>query len=302
MNGSLSPLANLSREPLPARRIATFAPMTFLENLDIGEDGTMLVTSMLDGRLWLIVPNGACRMLTQVAGRACSVAGTSDGGWLCFGSEISGSTRVFNVSHDGQASDLLDIPACIFPNGVQRLFGDRYLLADSATGTVWIVDRKQRTAAPWLQSDLLAPLPGSPIPGVNGLKVFGGALFATNSSQATIVRVKISDGEPMEDPEIFVQDLGADDFAFDKMGAMYLTTHPFDSVVRLQPDGSRTIVAGLAEGVRGCTACRFGRSPGDETGLYVVSDGGLFNPAAGIEPALVVRIETGIPGAPVDPV
>ena len=59
-----------------------------------------------------------------------------------------------------------------------------------------------------------------------------------------------------------VEMLLADDFAFADSGALYVTTHPANAVVRLAPDGTRSTIAGPSEGAVGTTACAFGRAPG----------------------------------------
>ena len=140
-------------------------------------------------------------------------------------------------------------------------------------------------------------------PGVNGLKVFGGHLYASNSDRAHIVRVPLSaDGlRPVGRPEPFVEGLMADDFAFDQRGNLYLATHPLNSVVRIAPDGRDIAVLGTAEqGLAGSTAVAFGRGPADRDAIYVTTNGGMFlPPPTGAVPAELVRLRVGAEGAPV---
>jgi hypothetical protein len=286
---------------LPARSVAQLLPMTFLENLEIAADGTIVMTSMLDGRLWMLPPGGEPRLLAQVEGRAYSIAAAPDGGWLVFGTSVHGRVVVFKVTAEGRSSVIMEVPAGVFPNGVQRFPGGHYLLADSITATIWDIDYNAGVASAWYSHPLLAPVPGQWAPALNGLKVFEDTLYMTNSSANTLLAMPIANGRSAGEPRIAARDFGGDDFAIDRTGAIYMTTHPMDVVLRRDPNGRITRVAGPAEGVRGCTACRFGRAPGDETGLYVITDGGLFNPlSGGLKPAQVVRLETGVPGAPAD--
>lgn len=301
MSGEDVSLAGLPLVPLESRIVAILAPMTFLENLDVSPDGTIIMTSLLDGRLWSVPYGGKLELIAQIDGRAVSVASAPDGGWLVFGATLDGLMSVYAVRPDGSFERIVDVPAGAFPNGVQRFPDNHYLWADSRTATIWDIDYVRRTASSWLSHPLLAPVEGRWEPALNGMKVFGEKLYMTNSSQATVLALDIKDGRPAGEPFIVAHDLAADDFAFDVNGSIYLTTHPQDTVVRLDPDGTRTRVAGPDQGVRGCTACRFGRRSGDETGLYVVTDGGLFNPASGgLQPSRVVRLETGVAGATVD--
>jgi hypothetical protein len=293
--------AKLPYKPLRATCVAQFAPMTFLENLEIQPDGALLVTSQLDGRIWSVGADGRVSQVAQVDGRLASLASSSDGGWLGFGSAPNGTTRVFAIAHDGTVSTLLDIPECQFPNGVQRLGEDLYLLADSALGIIWQIDRSARTASIWLEHDLLKPTPGSPFPGINGIKPIGGSLYVTNSSAGSVIAIELGSHRPQGSVRIVAEGIPADDFAFDVEGNMYLTTHPFNTIIRLAPDGTRMRVAGPAQGVTGCTACRFDLRAGHRNELLVISDGGLFHPGEeGIMPAKIVRLETEREGAPVN--
>ena len=78
--------------------------------------------------------------------------------------------------------------------------------------------------------------------------------------------------------EIAATRLLADDFAFGMSGSLYVTTHPEHTLVRLEPSGARTTLAGPEQGMVGSTACAFGRAPGDEKAIYVTTDGGFLIP------------------------
>jgi hypothetical protein len=286
---------------LAARPVAMLAPMTFLENLEIDAEGNIVMTSLLDGRIWRVPFGGQPELITQVQGRPSGIAAAPDEGWLAFGWTVSGTVAAFHITPDGASSVCAEFPEAIFPNGAQRMPNGRYLFADSVTATIWELDYATGTVQAWCRSPLFAPKEGAWEPALNGLKVWGDTLYMSNSSTAQFLSMRIKDGRPDGEPQVVRSDLHADDFAFDEEGSAYITTHPLDVVLKLTQGGELTKVAGAAEGVRGCTACRFGRKPGDETGLYVVADGGLLNPASGgLQPARVVRLETGKRGAPVD--
>jgi hypothetical protein len=93
--------------------------------------------------------------------------------------------------------------------------------------------------------------------------------------------------------------LCADDVAFGMSGSLYITTHPEHTLVRLNPSGARTTLAGPEQGMVGSTACAFGRAPGDQKALYVTTDGGFLIPhESGIQDAKLVRLEVGESGWP----
>jgi hypothetical protein len=114
-----------------------------------------------------------------------------------------------------------------------------------------------------------------------------------------MVRVPIKPDGSAGEIEIAATHLSADDFAFGISGAVYITTHPEHTLVRIESSGARTTFAGPEQGMVGSTACAFGRAPGDEEALYVTTDGGFLIPhEGGIQEAKLVRIEVGESGRP----
>ena len=101
-----------------------------------------------------------------------------------------------------------------------------------------------------------------------------------------LVRIPILfDGQPGE-PEIFLQPVNLDDFAFDQDGNVFGTTHIYNSVVKITPDRHIVIIAQTERGMAGSTALAFGRGEGDRTSIYVVTNGGMSFPLpTGLEPA-----------------
>ena len=76
-----------------------------------------------------------------------------------------------------------------------------------------------------------------------------------------------------------------------------LMTTGIETLVRIDPSGKRTTMAGPDQGKVGFTACAFGRAPGDENVLYASTDGGFTVPhERGVEDAKLVRFEVGESG------
>jgi len=136
-------------------------------------------------------------------------------------------------------------------------------------------------------------------PGSNGIKIREGWAWISVSGRRLMVRVPIQPDGSAGDIEIAATRLEADDFAFGMSGSVYITTHPEHTLVRLDPSGARTTLAGPEQGMVGSTACAFGRAPSDEKVLYVTTDGGFLIPhESGIEDAKLVRMEVGESGWP----
>jgi hypothetical protein len=90
-----------------------------------------------------------------------------------------------------------------------------------------------------------------------------------------------------------------DDFAFGESGSLYVTTHPAQTLVCIDPSGKRTTIAGPDQGMVGATACAFGIAPGDKEALYVSTDGGFIVPYNDVlQDAKLVRLELGESGYP----
>jgi hypothetical protein len=130
-----------------------------------------------------------------------------------------------------------------------------------------------------------------------------GAVFVTVYSHNRVDRYDPATGATTTFAEVPAPPMGlafdAGDFAFGISGSVYITTHPEHTLVRLNPSGARTTLAGPEEGMVGSTACAFGRAPGDENALYVTTDGGFLIPhESGIQDAKLVRLEVGESGWP----
>ena len=292
-------LARIPRELVPSTIVATFIRMTFLQNLVIDSNGDVIVNSVFDGRIWRVSRHGTTELVGQVPGQAFSVAEAPETGFIVVGVKLDGVVAVFHILESGEVKTLMDIEGAVFPNGLERLYNGRYLFADSVRGIVWEVNYWKKSFGVFLQHDLLTPIPGNWEPGANGVRIFHDKLYISNSNRRLLLSVQLYDSKAIADTlEIVKEEIFADDFDFDEAGNMYITTHPMDVVQRFTPNGTISIIAGPDQGVRGNTGCRFGRRPGDEKSLYVVADGGIFNPTSGgLQPAPVVRLEIDTKGA-----
>ncbi|MBD2254213.1 SMP-30/gluconolactonase/LRE family protein [Nostoc parmelioides] len=284
----------------PAKIITSFPVNTFLENLAIAPDGTIFVTNHEAGQIVRITPDGNQQIHANVAGKVSGLAFTSDGSLVVTGWNADSTPVVSLVAADGTVETLLTLPDAIFLNGITPLSDTQYLAADSYRGAIWLIDIAQRRSAIWLEHPLLARSSSeNVIPAANGLKRFGNFLYVSNTEKMLLLRIPLGTGNEPGEPEIFVEQTNIDDFAFDVEGNLYGATHIYNSVVKITPDGSTTIVAQAEQGVIGSTAVAFGQIESDRTAIYVVMNGGMFlPPPTGVVPANVVRIEVDKAGYP----
>ncbi len=293
------PLSDAPIALVPAQTVAEFPANTFLESIVVSPDQTLFITDHYGGKVLRLDAEGTVTTHAIVAGKATGLAFTPDGSLLLTGWNEQNIPVVWRISADGTVEVLATLPDAVFLNGLTPLADSLYLIADSYRGAIWALDAAQGTVQIWLEHPLLAQAtPENPTPAVNGLKIFDQVLYASNTQNAQIVRIPIEAGQP-GNPEVFVQNANIDDFAFDRDGNLYGTTHIFNSVVKIASDGSITTLAQAEQGMVGTTAVAFGRSAGDRSSLYVTTNGGMsLPPSTGIETAKVVRLAIGAEGLP----
>lgn len=295
--------SNAAINLLPAHTIAEFSINTFLESIVVGADNTLFITSHQDGKIYRIGSDGIPIIHAEVNGKATGLALTLDGNLLLTGWDAENLPIVWQVSLDGTVKILVTIPEAIFLNGLTHLKDQIYLIADSYKGAIWELDVTQGQVRIWLEHLLLARQNSeNGTPAVNGLKVFGNYLYASNTQNAQIIKIPLQANYQPGEAEVFVENANIDDFAFDRQGNLYGTTHVFNSLVKIEPNGSMTIIAQAEQGMVGTTAVAFGKTENGtakNSSLYVTTNGGMsFPPPTGLECAKVVRLDVGIEGLP----
>jgi hypothetical protein len=291
-------LTNALVDRVPVRLIAEFPANTFLESIAIDPSNTRFVTSHLEGKVFRIGQDDKPVLHATIVGKATGLALTPTGNLLLTGWDEENVSTVFQIAADGTVSTLIQMPEAIFLNGITPLTATSYLIADSYRGAIWQLEVTEPKVSLWLEHPLLArSSPDKEFPAVNGVKRWGNALYASNTEKQLLVKIPMTaDFQPGE-PDVFVSQVNLDDFAFDRDGNLYGTTHIFNSVVKISPQGQVTILAQAEEGMVGSTALAFGQAADDRTGVYVVTNGGMSLPLpGGVQPAKVVRLEVGIPG------
>jgi hypothetical protein len=265
---------------------------TNLENIAVGPNGDLYVTSVYDGTVYEVSPSGA----SQTFGSApfpLTGAAFSAGGNLV----VASGTSLYQFDSSGAASLVAAIPGAQSLNGLTAFRSGSVLVADDGAATVWKVNLVTGAAQPWLSGGLLDPNnPDLPI-GPNGIKIFHDAVYITNTGAGTIVRVPILPDGSAGSPSVYASGLGLDDFAIGTDGSLFLATQVENSVVRLFPDGTQTIIGTADDGLLGDSSLAFGRTAADIQSIYVVNNGGAYeNLLGGPGPGTIVRLDAGVTG------
>jgi sugar lactone lactonase YvrE len=205
---------------------------------------------------------------------------------------------VWKVTPSGAASLVAGLPQGAAPNGIAYHDGWLYV-ADTLLGQVWRIHSDGAGAAEvWSNDSLLTPLFLPLIPGPNGLQVFRGEVYVAVSDRAHVVAIPIREDGSAGAARVHAAGIGLDDFAFDIKGNLYGTTDPSNTLVRVSPDGTQTVLLTAADGLDGPASATFGVGK-DNKGLYVTNAAFPFFPGPNPtrRPSLM-RLEVGIPGQP----
>ncbi|HEV2860031.1 MAG TPA: hypothetical protein VGX48_03425 [Pyrinomonadaceae bacterium] len=202
---------------------------------------------------------------------------------------------VWKVTPQGQSSLLAPLPPTAAPNGVAFHAGYLYV-ADTVLGLVWRIHSDGQTPPEvWTNDSLLTPLPIPLTPGPNGLQIFRDEVYVSVSSRAHVVAFPIRADGSAGAGRVHAAGIGLDDFAFDVKGNLYGTTDPFNTVVRIAPDGTVDVLLTAADGLDGPTAAAFGVGD-DRKNLYITNAAFPFFPGPNPRRPGILRYEVGVAG------
>ncbi|MEV1171208.1 hypothetical protein [Nonomuraea sp. NPDC049784] len=227
------------------------------ENIVILADGTICTTLLLAGTVWL--SSGEPERVVPEQDDAIVVGLASDADNRLYAAVRSPTDTVAGIWRREAPHRWIRFAAAETRAGLNGItFADDGTLfaADSVNGEILCCPPDDDTLRLWLVDERLAPMsPDDAVSstGVNGLKVWDGALWATNSAQGTVLRIGTDQGRPGEVTQVYTG-IPADDFAFDTSGTLYLAVHPRDTVLRITPGGEMTVLATEADGLDGPSA------------------------------------------------
>lgn len=315
--GVFAPLPAVAHPPhLPAlgpvETVALFNPAALEtpEAVVIDRDGNYLISLALTGEIRKVAPDGTqttlaflpigapltpCFGFLAIQG---ALAQAADGELFVSVASCNVADRgVWRVTPEGAVELVANLPPTALPNGI-ALWRQWIFVADSG-GLLWRIPRAGGPAEVWLDHPLLKPAPAAPFPGANGLQIFRGELYTSNSDQGTILAVRLrGDGSAgaIRVHAALPNDLGCDDFDFDVLGNLYCTTDPFNVLLRIFPNGGFETLLSGADGLDGPTYALFGRRGLDRFHLYLTNAAFPFFTTT-FRPSLL-RVDVGIPGAP----
>jgi hypothetical protein len=287
--------------PLPAKTVSQlpFDNSDLVEAIAVLDNGAFVISVASRGELWKVSRAGlATKWATLPAGKFDATNFNGMTGGVVQGGD--GAVYALLLAREDQFRGLwrLDLktgsqqlwapfPAHAQPNGVALASNGDFFVSDSSRGSIWHVKAGGGAAREWLRDKMLGAGAWLPMPTANGIKIKGQNIFVSNSLQKKVIHVKILPNHEPGQVRVIDEGIAADDFDVSSKGDIFLTTHPFNSVIRLSGGRSCATVASLNENIVGPTAAMFGRGPEDSEILYVVTDGGFSRPHPGGRPAIV---------------
>ncbi|MFM2411012.1 MAG: hypothetical protein RL481_1840 [Pseudomonadota bacterium] len=277
----------------PATILKTFARGQGLESVRMGADGTIYMAGTADidpaltdyyrhayGFIVARKPDGNEREIFRTprghTGQVMAIA--SDNTIYMTGDGIDGG--VWKIAPDGVGNLFTDMPEDAWPNGIDFGPDGQLYSADSRLGVIWRIDPVTGRSAVAIRDEALTRRNSITLaPGANGLRFRGQDMFVAVSDRAHVLRYRLAADGRFSAAKVVATGIPGDDLAIGPDGALFVTTHVYDTLVRVAQNGERTVVGGVGNGVTGSTDASFGVLPEDERTLYVATDGGRFSTA-----------------------
>nr|POE56193.1 hypothetical protein CFP56_69146 [Quercus suber] len=297
----------------PTQLIHEFPHNTWIENIAVRRDGSLLLTSLRGLRgLTSLDPNDGAKPHVVVdtfpgVNGTLGIIETVPDVFYVIGSNFilapstprpqQGTNAIFEVDFNtcdesGQPSVkvLARMTDAIELNGFTK-FNDTLLLAgDSGLGAVWAVDTQTGSFQILVQDALLLPDPPTAGLGINGLhyRAQTRELYFTNYAKRTFGRIQLGPDATLQSPISIItksfdesdMKISWDDFALDRFGGAYIATGAGHSIQMVTPDGKISVLAGNVNStaIAEPTAAQFGRTRRDRDVLYVTTAGGILAP------------------------
>ncbi|QES47804.1 hypothetical protein DEJ50_08270 [Streptomyces venezuelae] len=264
--------ASAESAPLSSARIAAHFDLSkgqTPENLALAPGGAVYVTFAKARQIAEVSPNGTTRILATLPEPAdggihtpalgfpltTGIVRAQDGTlYFLYATGTPDLTGVWRLRPGGQPRRISALPADGLPNGLALDPRTRTLyVTDSVLGTIWSMPTTGGTPTAWSTAPELA---SAGFLGANGLKIRGGAVWATNLDKGTILRIAVLPDGRAGRVRTKANGLpGIDDFAFTGRGDQLLAAlNGPGQVALVQPDGSHSIVLTQADGLRNPTS------------------------------------------------
>ena len=304
-----------------------FAPKSFLENLVVRSDNSVLVTCITTKELSYVPPWSGAGTVMPVRLHCFEQLPTGvieiepDVFLICAGNlYTTHESFIYRLDLRGWQPGSPIAPEMVFRfpdaarglNGMCLLGPGTALVADCFASLIWRVDfqpgGRDIQARVWLEHESMGYFPGRlkpEQPGVNAVRYAArtGHLYYTSTAKKLLMRVPVDPEtlDPVGPPELVVAGRMFDDFCIDEdASVLYATTHRQNTIDRVSMDpgensGFTPSVAGdpFTEALIGPSSGAWSRRPGDygKAGYFICDGGTASPPPGGPQPAKLLWVE-----------
>lgn len=280
----------LSFTSIPWRIVKTYEEGLWFEGIAAGENGILYLSGNrgldfsrgdyyhdAEGELIALMPNGNEHILFKTPkGLTAGVPVVAPDNSLYLTSH-GNTSHIWHIDTSGKARQLAQLPNNAWPNGLDLGPDGMLYTPDSKLGLIWRVNTTSGKVEVALRDPALKARPFiSLAPGANGLHFKGRDLLVTVSDRTTVLKYSMDEKGRFGMGTIIASGIPGDDFAMGQDGSLFITTHPYNTLVRVSPEGKRSVIAMQEQHIVGATDAVFGKTDQDRSTLYVVTDGGAF--------------------------
>lgn len=280
--------------PAEARVVKAYGEGVWFESIAAGADGTLYLGANrgLDfsrsdywrdakGEVIARNPGGDERVVFRTPkGSAAGVIAIGGDGTLYMTSN-GARPGIWRIPATGAPDLFVRLPADAWPNGIDFGPDGKLYVADSNLGVVWRIDPASGNAEHAVEDDHLRARRFIALaPGANGLHFHGDDMIVTVSDRTTVLAYRLESGGHFASPRTLATGIPGDDFAIGADGSLYVSTHPYNTIVHISPSGERKVIGDARQRIIGATDAVFGKGAADKDTLYVVTDGGAFTGGA----------------------
>ena len=241
------------------------------ENLVLAPGGSADLTFAFAAQVARVTRHGQVSRVAQLPvpangnvpltnGKKAVLAGivrTSDGAlYVNLSTGTAKDTGVWRIRPGAAPARIAALPPSSFANGLalDQAAGQLYV-ADSANQVIWRIPLRTGVATVWARGSALRSVQGVPAPGVNGIKVRDGAVWATNTARGTLLRIPITRDHAAGHAQVITTGLsGIDDFSFASRDTILAAINFSSKVALIHTDGRHRIVLTASDGLSNPTA------------------------------------------------
>ena len=236
------------------------------ENLVLAPGGSADLTFAFAAQVARVTRHGQVSRVAQLPvpangnvpltnGKKAVLAGivrTSDGAlYVNLSTGTAKDTGVWRIRPGAAPARIAALPPSSFANGLalDQAAGQLYV-ADSANQVIWRIPLRTGVATVWARGSALRSVQGVPAPGVNGIKVRDGAVWATNTARGTLLRIPITRDQTAGGIQVITTGLpGIDDFSFASRDTILAAINITSQVALIHTDGRHQIVLTAKNGL-----------------------------------------------------